>query len=272
MTPTVLFLHIPRTAGSTLHGIMKKQYADDEMFTGQLLFGDEIANFTALPEERKKKLRIVKGHFAHGVHELIPGGEGAYMTFLRDPIDRVVSLYHFIRRRPDNSLHEAATTMTLKDFVASGVAPTHTDNGMTRFLGGAAMDDFGTITDEVLDRAISNLEACEVIGLTERFDESLLLCRKAFGWNEPVFYERQNVTQNRPAIETLDAETLHAIEATNQLDSILFEKGVALFEERLAALGPAFQARIATFKVTNPTYGILRRRVNVWRARRQTAG
>lgn len=267
MTRTVLFLHIPRTAGSTLHGIMKKQYAEDEMFTGQLLFGDEIASFTALPEERKRNLKIVKGHFAHGVHDLLPG-DHAYMTFLRDPIDRVVSLYHFVKRRPDNSLHEAATSMSLKDFVASGVAPTHTDNGMTRFLGGAAMDDFGTITAEVLDRAIVNLEACAVIGLTERFDESLLLCRKAFGWNEPVFYERQNVTQNRPAIETLDPETLAAIEATNQLDSILFEKGVTLFEERVAALGPAFQARIATFKVTNPTYGILRRRVNVWRARR----
>ncbi len=52
----------------------------------------------------------------------------------------------------------------------------------------------------------------------QRFDESSLLCRNPFGWNGAGLLRVQNVTQNRPLIEMLYAETLHAIEATNQLD------------------------------------------------------
>jgi hypothetical protein len=46
---------------------------------------------------------------------------------------------------------------------------------------------------ETLERAIRNLRSCAVVGLTERFDETLLIAKKTFGWRMP-FYENFNVT------------------------------------------------------------------------------
>ena len=60
--------------------------------------------FKRLPEGRRRRLRVVRGHLFYGVHECLPQG-ATYITMLRDPVARVLSAYYFVLRRPLNPLH-----------------------------------------------------------------------------------------------------------------------------------------------------------------------
>ncbi len=89
----LIFLHIPKTAGTTLNRIIDWQYDPRVIFTvDPHRIRPTINHFYALPEERRRRLQVVRGHPPYGVHELLPQG-AIYTTSLRDPVARLVSSY-----------------------------------------------------------------------------------------------------------------------------------------------------------------------------------
>ena len=59
------------------------------------------------------------------------------------------------------------------------------------------------------------------VGITERFDESLLLMKRLFGWRQ-VYYQKRNVTKKRPRKEKIDQSTLQTIKSHNHYDIRLY--------------------------------------------------
>ena len=72
-----------------------------------------------------------------------------------------------------------------------------------------------------------------VVGLMERFDESLMLLKQHLGWKIP-FYQPQNVNKKRPQ-EEADREVIKVIERTNELDLLLYEYVKERFEQQVEA-------------------------------------
>ena len=259
-TGTVIFLHLGKTGGMTLKRVVQRQYPAGNSYA---IEGKDvraaIAAFAGLPE-CERRLRLLSGHVHYGVHELLPQ-PAVYFTVLRDPVERVASLYHYIRSRPGHHLYDAIERqrMSVADFVRSGIS-VEADNGQTRLLAGpdGRSLPFGTCTTELLERARANLARhFAVVGLTERFDETLLLLRDAFGWRR-LFYVRRNVTDRRIRRDTLDAEAMCAIEERNTLDIELYRDASAAFEERIREQGPVFHARLRLLRLENALYGRLR--------------
>lgn len=126
------------------------------------------------------------------------------------------------------------------------------DNCQVRFLCGVPDLPFGGVTEEHLQIALDNLvNHYEVIGLSERFDESILLFAKAFGWSKP-WYTNQNVNEkSRVKFSDLSEETLAKLKYYNRFDEILYKKAQELFEKQLAAAGPSFEQEVAQFKEEN---------------------
>src|SRR5450759_4305747 len=85
---TIYFLHIPKTAGSTLNSYLYDLYNDFEI-CGLFPGWHELLSISA-DEISKKKL--IKGHFGAYLHRhyALPL---RYFTFVRDPIERALS--HF---------------------------------------------------------------------------------------------------------------------------------------------------------------------------------
>jgi hypothetical protein len=120
-----------------------------------------------------------------------------------------------------------------------------------RLLAGPQSQDEPLSPEELLARAQDNLRACAVVGLTERFDETMLLLKKAYGWRLP-FYERRNVSTKRPPREAIPAHILRQIEADNALDAALYTYAQELFEEQVRQYGPAKLARdLRVFRALN---------------------
>lgn len=255
----LLFVHIPKTAGQTVVQILRNQYPgafarvdpqaeeDPDRPELQAMFRDA---------ERAGN-RVVVGHFPFGVHRWLEG-PCRYMTFLRDPVDRVISRYYYLIHRPGTRHYEVLQ--------GSGGLAEAIDlqpqfrNWQTRVMAG--LDDEGhydpdePCTEETLARAKANLERCDAVGLTKRFDESLVLMKLALGWDTPA-YVRRNTTKGRPRLGELPQQVLDRIEEHNRLDRALYEHGAALFEEAVARDRPTVTAELRRLERTKAVYPVI---------------
>lgn len=232
MKPILMFLHIPRTGGTTLHNIVDRQYRPPEIhIIGHDIVGDQQRLRNLAPSQRNA-LKIVFGHYCFGLHNALPEREPHYITFLRNPVDRVASLYAYTQALPNHYLYECAASKNLADFVSSGCTGT-TDNGMVRQLCGLdrfTMSDgeqlayndtvipFGGVGAMHLQQAQNNLaEFGFEIGFTEWFHPSLLQIARRWGWTIPHY-----MAANRSRRKTVDPLTESLILEHNEWDVRLY--------------------------------------------------
>jgi hypothetical protein len=238
--PTVLFLHIPKAGGQTLGEIIYA-HTCDETVPDHLLLPGGVAYLTygflkerplAVPEHvlpllRREDLRAVIGHFWFGLHEHV-ARPYQYITALRDPVERVLSLYYYTR------LHESTT---LDAFLAEPPFR-EVDNDQTRRIAGVD-PEIGECTEAMLQKAKENLRRFAVAGTIERLDEMLVLFKRRLGWQGPVAWQPRNVNPERPPAASLPRATIAAIRQRNELDWELWHYASRLMDEALAAQGEA---------------------------------
>ena len=250
--PLVFFLHLPRTAGTTLARVIERQYTSEAILPlYDSSTGEELGR---VPPARLDSLRAVVGHFYFGAHRFL-GRPSTYVTVLRDPVDRVISHYYFVRGYPTHYLHETARRMSLSEYVIS-CDLAEPNNDQTRLLCGEYQGSVpDRCTHEMLPVAKKNLrEHCAVVGLTEDFDRSLIVMKRVLGWSTP-FYVRQNVSPQRLRRNDLSDETLRVIRAYNQLDLELYRHAEALLQEQVSCQGDSFESEVRAFKRLNALVG-----------------
>ncbi|MCP5102495.1 MAG: sulfotransferase family 2 domain-containing protein [bacterium] len=266
---TIIFLHVPKTAGRTLNSIIRNQYEPASIFAnGEAVIsrlGKDWGKTTAserweisreilagLPEPEKRKIKVLLGHMNFGRHELLPQ-PCTYVTLLREPKERILSHYYHILRMKEHHLYHTITTrkMTVGDYIRSGITFT-ADNGQTRMISGAGdRYEYGRCPREILEKARSNLrEHFSIAGLMEEFDETLILIRREFNWSPP-YYRKQNVTHDRPALEDIPGGERRIIEEHNRLDIELYKYARELFKEKLSRQGPSFEKELRQFQRQN---------------------
>ena len=249
----VIFVHIPKTAGTTLRYIIQYQYSPGaiyELYSPSETHPQRVENVKNLSESQKDKIKIVSGHLSFGLHEVLTQ-PCTYITFLRDPVDRAISMYYYCKRR-----NESLEDVTLEDFIQT---PGRT-NTMTKYISGERLKlqltdpskiDNYQCSSETLNLAKRNLrERFEVIGFLERFDESLLLLKKQLGWKLPL-YNKHNVSKTRLYREEVSEKTIRLIENCNKLDIQLYEYAKEVFEEMIERQGSSFQQEIENFREEN---------------------
>ena len=210
--PRVFFLHLPKCAGMTLHAVIERQYEPEEIYTVPSVSWND-RNYQALcdewNQERKARLRIVKGHMAYGWHKAFGGEPYEYITLLRHPIERVLSLYSFINDWHTDYLFKQEG---LGVFIRRAV---EAHNDMTFWLSGgigrgarAFIKAWHVLTQEIC-----------LVGTVETFDQTVDALAKRYGW-EVTNYERQNVTPERR--RDLSPRDARALLQRNQYDLMLY--------------------------------------------------
>jgi hypothetical protein len=253
--PTVIFLHIGKTAGTTLRRILHRNFTRSATLLvespvdvpARLRREETIPAFAGLPESVRRQARLIEGHTIFGLHEFVPR-PSVYITILRDPLALAVSQYSFVRRTPTHWLHDTALRMTFDEYLRSGVS-LEMDNSQTRALAGDHSTPFGKCSDELLETAKRNLDShFGVVGLTERFDESLVLLKRTFGWSR-LCYVPANVApaQRRPPASD---SALRMLRDLNRLDIQLWEFARDRFDRRIAE-DPGFAPELRAFQRRN---------------------
>ena len=267
---TIIFIHIGRTGGTCLARILGRIYPPAGTFSfSSTDIGASVAAFRSLPTEERRRFRLLKGHISFGIHEAVPR-PSTYITLVRDPVDRLVSAYFYILERSEHRLHDSlcSSGLSFEEFVRSGMT-LETDNWETRCVSGVEAD-FGCCNGEMLERAKQNIvDWFTVCGITERFDETLVLLRRALGWESaPLYYTPENASRHRPRRVDVPASWIEAVERQNPLDrelaafaharlerSLDGEAGlrdeVERFRERNARYKPIIRTSIKTRTVKN---------------------
>ena len=262
--PPLVFIHIPKTAGTTLHKILSHQFKPSETAIHHDAGGIPSDELVARMSGSDPAVKLVMGHTSARFHDRVP--DVRYITCLRDPVARLVSHYHHARLDPTHYLHEALVRggWGPADYVASGLSGELSD-GMTRMIAG--MDDFhhGGVDEAVFQRAIRNLEErFEVVLLTETFDSGLLDAASRLGWKTPYYIPRKK--GRYAGAPPLGEEERRTIEARNTHDRRLYEWVRA---NRTPATDGAAAARLEDFRKRNAVRG---RAVFCWREVKRRMG
>lgn len=261
----IIFNHIPKTAGTTMKDIIERQYPHNTILNPLASF---LRNSSSTMEGRsrllgqmvrdhpqKEKIRFISGHIQFGLHEYLPF-PSAYVTVLRDPVDRVISQYYHIFSGTNVTHHKKVVTenMDLIEFLES-YHPEMT-NVQTRYISGKVDDSSGSITD--LDIAKRNIQNYYIaVGISERFDETLILFKRLLGWKN-VFYIKRNVSRNRPLKSEIPQETIETIEKYNKMDMKFYEfckqRFEKLIQEQDCEQNNSFKDEVIKFQRLNNMY------------------
>jgi len=231
----LIFFHIPKTGGLTLAAIMLRQYPPGSIFDLWLQRPETFSGFEALTEEERMNLRGLTGHMPFGYHgRLAPGAR--YVTMLRNPEKRLVSEFWHLRQDPADwgAWQAPPSALESLDAYVDYLAENHMADAQTRLLSGYLGEKdrppLVPMPDDALEQAKQNLvDHVAVAGLTERFDESLVLMKREFGWSKPIYHLRRNVRAQKQQKAPIAEETVARIAALTRNDTEL----VAFAEERL---------------------------------------
>jgi len=252
--PTLVFFHIPKAGGSTLHKIIDHQDYPGLSWSGHGTILRE--RLLQAPQAEREQVRVLKGHMSFGIHEFLPFG-ATYLTMLREPVERTVSFYYYVQTDRAHTHHQTIVegNLSLRDCIEQRISQHGFFNGQTHMLAGWEIDrtEFEARGPEMLDRARRHLQDHFVVaGTMERFDETLMLLRRRLSWGMP-FYRRENVSRTRPRTP-LAPETASLIREGNPLDVALYQHVSQGFAAEISSLPAAFGADLARFRRLNAFY------------------
>ena len=243
----VLFVHIPKTAGTSVRSMISTRLERSEM----LEVSEGRAQWDVLVS-RVDAHRFVDGHVGYGFASAFRCPP-TVVAFLREPIERAVSAYCYLReseafatagqspawRSSRERAERRARQFSLLEFIQSEplTAAAHLGNVQTWYLGSETIRrrPYADVGVDDLERAKKHLTQCGVVGLTERFDDSMTMLCRALGWPSFPNAHHANASRDRAAAE-LDPATIAAIGGLTELDRELYGFAAALWEERWHAL------------------------------------
>jgi hypothetical protein len=215
-TDLIVSIHIPKTGGSTFGSILERA------FPGQVAYAYNPANAGTHPLLRERGaayhaevlerlaaggIKVIHGHLqARRMRRLIPDPR-RYWTWVRDPAERIASLYHYFSGRADRG-------RASPDFVA-------------RFETQTLLDFARDLRRDQQVRAISPFSPADLgfLGVTERYTDSLTLL------GLPPLTKARNVNKARPALDEATRAHLQALDAE---DARLHAEALGLLDRRLA--------------------------------------
>lgn len=233
---------------------MNQHFSASEVFPAVHYTGFFNSEFRHLAD-----YRLFRGHFYHFFTRMLPR-EPTIITFLRNPVERTISSYEYMRRETGHYLHaEAMRHRSLSEWLhnsrffypnsmvtalAADLDPFSIATRARSRLGPKADLDAAIVSymyssppDRVaLECAKERLASYAFVGLTERFAESVELLRYGFGWQGGERHQNHNLASGRVQLGDLPPKTQEFLMQTHQLDWELYRFGEGLFESRLAGM------------------------------------
>jgi len=180
----IFFTHIPKAAGTTFRNILINNYGHHHCDWYTEAKSKNIASPMLFPFSSAKEMGAlcsISGHWLRYTDEMkVAFPDAKFITFIRDPVDRLISLYKHIVRTWDPDLK-------FEDWIGDGSRPEISDF-QTRFIAGSCDVDLAM---EILDKQYF------FVGKSELFDESMCILNKMMGNNVETHYKSMRVSNQK---------------------------------------------------------------------------
>ena len=250
------FLHIPRTAGTTLNKILLQNFESDEVIS--LYKKEEFERYKEIFPEDLKKIKLIQGHILLQKYDppQMYSSDVKVFTFLREPLARIRSEYFFLKQWKFSHMYKIIheNSMSFIDYVTSDLDKVKYKgkNFMTRAISGENLTS-SDACQKALASAKKHLEKKFVFfGVQEKFDESLVALSRVMSLKN-VLYEKRNVLSER-CKETLSSQEVEVAAAYNRLDIELYRFACDMFDERIGSKRFVTPGEIKSFQKMNAKY------------------
>jgi hypothetical protein len=173
----LLHYHILKNAGTTLENMLDRSFGHKFRTVDS---GERDAHFsnTALLSliSRNPHLRAISSHQIRYPVPAVPGFIFFDLCFLRDPIDRIRSMYDYFREKPavGDPVSQYANEFSLGEFIAHLIEemPWYVNDVQANLLSNGVVNDCPRKED--LDRATARMLKMSFPGVLDCFTESLV--------------------------------------------------------------------------------------------------
>jgi hypothetical protein len=221
-----LFHHIVKAGGTSLGRLFERILGPTNVFhaSGQYLY---------TPPTILAEYLMVTGHFRF-TRGPFHDRSRLYLTFLRDPLDRILSAYYYYRSRPDDVTAEQvllAKQHTFEEFIDLQHPSIRVlvDNHQTCSFGLADPRTYGLTGRGLFRAAVEVLESYDFVGVYEYFPQSVAALCRQMGWSASKRIPHLNQTPERARVQDLSRATRDKLLALSGMDYELYQYFKARF-------------------------------------------
>lgn len=218
--PELISLHIPKTAGTSFRNILKSVYGEKQVVRFDINeIGSVRLNEVPYLKKELPPVKVIHGHFEYTMleqHFSLPGNY-KLITWMRDPVQRVVSNFFYLESRLKEILDEKRNNLnilskmqrTLIEYARAEI----NRNRQAKFLAGR------------------NAETFDFIGIQEYFDDEIKRLAAVLEWKSLPKSLHHNKTSMEAAV--IPEEVLQEIRALNMEDMKLYEEALRMREHKI---------------------------------------
>ena len=249
---TLFFLHMPKAVGTSFRDLLARRLSPEDVLSVGLEGTSSITRKLANAD----RYALVHGHLPYAAVQLFTRHPFLF-TVLRDPIERAISAFHFMKQhwphmeelavsgrisRARAADYLKAREMSLGDFIRNEplAAARHLGNVQVELLTCADVEKRHLYADDYeirlspgdLDLAKERLAGFDAFGLAERLPESIDYLSRALKTRPLGDLAWCNKTRSRPAVSEIDDKVLADLHRLTDYDSKLYAFAGDLFEQR----------------------------------------
>lgn len=215
----LISLHIPRTAGTTFYKILSQVYGEELSISIRRKDVEVISNIkNGFHSKLSPNIKVIHGHLYYDeVRKIHLDDEVKIITWLREPVSRVISNYRFFM----DGLHHPTRNPQVYAFNKHRINETLLEfaqleenrNRMSKFLAGIAVKDLF------------------FVGLLETFEKDLNRLSQKLNWPEIEIPHLNSVSYKKNKDYMLDKNLVLELESLNALDVEMYNKVLQMREQ-----------------------------------------
>lgn len=227
----IISIHLPKTAGTSFLTTLGAHFGDNILLDSNGDLGCTIADATMLSQYEKYKVvleasfRIAEMEFSgvecihghiHAIKYLLMASkrETKFVTWMRNPVDRVISQYYFWKKYSETPMCALHQTMLEENW------------SLEQFC-------FGTQIKNIYGELLWGfpLEYFDFIGITEFYEEDLEYFSRHH-LNSHARAQMLNAGDNKGRAYQIDSQLRKEIETFHDRDMYLYERALEMRQER----------------------------------------
>lgn len=235
----LLFVHIPKTAGTSLNHMLA------DAILGSETFRHYNSTSHLLKDKGRRNSPVIMGHVHYDAFKTL-NKDCKIFTILRDPIDRTISAFEFMKSHPETWLGELAQG-TISEFLENEFVAKSIGDVQTRLLGVeinfqrlyaelknnriteeeyvSIINEAGHVTvgEAELERAKEHLANMLFFGFTETFSDDVATLFAKLGYPCPEVRQSNRTPEKFKKRDKYSQTEIELIRSLNRYDVQLYE-------------------------------------------------